>query len=95
MRPLSAEAAAALALDALVWLAAEPERAGNFLAATGADTDALRARANDPEFLGFVLDHLLGDDDAVRQFAEETAHRPDHVLLARAALPGGNLTNWT
>ncbi|WP_112324065.1 DUF3572 domain-containing protein [Oceanibium sediminis] len=95
MSPLSSEAAAALALDALNWIASDSERASGFLGASGADLAGLRARAQEPDFLGFVLDHLLSDDSAVLSFAEETSHRPEHVALARAALPGGDLPSWT
>jgi hypothetical protein len=55
----------------------------------------VRARAADPEFLGFVLDFLLSDEAALVAFAEEAGIAPDRPLRARAALPGGELPNWT
>jgi hypothetical protein len=55
----------------------------------------MRARAGDPEFLGFVLDFLLSDEAALLDFARETEIPPDRPLRARAALPGGALPHWT
>ncbi|MHA3977631.1 DUF3572 domain-containing protein [Halovulum sp. GXIMD14794] len=95
MNSISSERAESIAIAALGFIAAEPERAGAFLGATGASVEDLRQRARDPEFLGFVLDFLLQDDQAVMDFASEMPCRPEDVLRARAALPGGNLPNWT
>ena len=93
--PLSFDAAETLALQALGWLAAQPERAGAFLGMAGAAPDELRARASDPEFLGFVLDFLLSDEEALLEFCTDQAIQPDRPMRARAALPGGDLPNWT
>jgi hypothetical protein len=87
--------AEAMALEALGWLAADPERAGAFLDAAGASPGDLRERARDPAFLGFVLDHVLSEDAFVRAFAEEADHAPEDVLRARRALPGGDAPEWT
>lgn len=89
------QAAEALALRALAWLAAEPDRIGGFLAAAGAGPSEIRVRASDPEFLGFVLDYLLADEAGLVAFAEAEGIRPDLPQRARAALPGGDLPNWT
>lgn len=95
MHPMSPDQAETLALNALLWIAADPERSGPFLAASGASAEDLRARAGDPEFLGFVLDFLLGADENVIGFAESAHCAPEDVLRARAGLPGGDLPNWT
>lgn len=87
--------AEALALRALGWMASDPDLTGRFLAAAGAGPGELRARAADPEFLGFVLDFLLGDEPALVAFARAERISPDLPLRARAALPGGDLPNWT
>jgi hypothetical protein len=81
--------------EALVWLAGEPDRLGALLASSGLAPAELRARAGDPEFLGFVLDAVLADDASVLAFAAAGGLRPEVPALARAALPGGNLPNWT
>jgi Protein of unknown function (DUF3572) len=87
--------AAEIGQDALIWLASRPEALAAFLAAGGLAPEALRGRAGDPEFLGFVLDFLLGADAMVLDFAAEAGLRPEDVARARAALPGGELPNWT
>jgi hypothetical protein len=94
-QPLSPEAAELLGLQALGWIAGQPELAGRLLAAAGASPDDLRDRAGDPEFLGFVLDFLLGDEAALLAFAADAGVAPDRPLRARVALPGGALPHWT
>jgi hypothetical protein len=95
MEPLSEEAAETLGLRALGWLAGRTEDAERFLSMTGATIDELRTRASDPEFLGFVLDFLLSDEDLLLAFSEDTSTPPDRPVRARAALPGGDLPHWT
>lgn len=89
------ELAVDLAQAALVWLADRPEALGAFLATSGAGPDDLRAGAADPEFLGFVLDHLLQSDALVVDFAADAGVPPDRIMRARAALPGGYAPDWT
>lgn len=95
MQPLPIDRAEMLGLQALGWLAGQEDLAGAFLGSTGASADELRDRASDPEFLGFVLDFLLADEDALLAFCEATSTPPDHPFRARAALPGGALPHWT
>lgn len=95
LQPLSRESAELLGIQALGWVAGQPDLAGRFLAAAGASADEMRARAADPEFLGFVLDFLLTDEEALLAFARESGIPPDRPLRARAALPGGALPHWT
>lgn len=94
-QPLPREAAEQVALSALVWISADRDLSGAFLASTGAGADDLRARASDPEFLGFVLDFLLGDEAALVAFCEAERLAPDRPMRARAGLPGGDLPHWT
>ncbi|HEU0220877.1 MAG TPA: DUF3572 domain-containing protein [Paracoccaceae bacterium] len=89
------EQAEAVALAALRWLVAEPERAGQFLAATGAGPETLRACLGDPHFLGGVLDFLLASESLVTQFCEAEDLACDLPRRARAALPGGDTPHWT
>ncbi|MEM6488492.1 MAG: DUF3572 domain-containing protein [Pseudomonadota bacterium] len=92
---MTPEAAERLALAALQWIAARDDIAGSFLAAAGAAPEDLRARAADPAFLGFVLDHLLTRDDWVVGFAQHAGLAPDRVMVARQTLPGGDAPVWT
>jgi len=55
------EDAAAIGTDALIWLAGRPEELAALLAVSGLDAAALRARAGEPAFLGFVLDFVLAE----------------------------------
>ena len=92
---MSPAAAQEIATEALVWLLGDPEMLGRFLDASGLDATELRARARDPEFLGFVLDFLLSGDELLLAFCAETGHPATRPGEARAALPGGQLPNWT
>jgi len=89
------EDAETLALKALAFIASDEEAMGAFLGQCGADIATVRERAKDPEFLGFVLDHLMGEDAAVIAFAGQEGIDPMAVMYARAALPGGDTPNWT
>ena len=93
--PMARPRAEALAVQALVWMAGDADLVGRFLAATGAGPADLRARAAEPEFLGFVLDFLLSDEAALVAFAAAENIRPELPMRARAALPGGELPHWT
>lgn len=83
------EAAEALALRALAFLAEDPERLGRFLALSGIGPGELRSRAADPTLLGGVLDHLLSDERLLVAFAEADGLKPDEAARARRHLPGG------
>jgi hypothetical protein len=95
LQPLARESAELLGLQALGWIAGQPDLAGRFVSTAGASADEMRARAADPEFLGFVLDFLLSDEEALLAFSREAGIPPDRPLRARAALPGGALPHWT
>jgi hypothetical protein len=87
--------AIALAQGALIWLAARPDEMGRLLAASGLDAADLRAGAGDPEFLGFVLDFLLGYEPNLVAFATAEGFDPAAIARARALLPGGRVPDWT
>ena len=86
--------AIAIGQDALIWLAGNEEALAAFLDASGLAPDELRRRADDPEFLGFLLEFLLGADTMVLAFAGEAGLRPEDPARARAAL-GGSEPSWT
>ena len=92
---MTTERAETLAAEALAWLAGDEERLAAFLGQSGADIDDLRRSADDPEFLAFVLDFLLGDETALVEFCAVQRIPPETPFLARAALPGGAVPNWT
>ena len=92
---MKTEQAISIGQDALVWLSRRPEALSRFLAESGLAPEALRRRADDPEFLGFVLDFLLGADAMVLDFAGSAGLRPEDPARARAALAGGEPPHWT
>lgn len=93
--PFSADQAELLGIKALGWLAANEELLPVFLGASGASLSDLRDRAQDPDFLGAVLDFLLMDDAWVMAFCESECLPYEKLAEARAALPGGQQMHWT
>ena len=79
-------AAEALAVQALAFLAAEPERLGRFLALSGIGPQALRTAAAEPDFLAGVLEHITGDERLLLDFAAHVQIKPPAVMRAAAAL---------
>ena len=59
--PINRESAENLAISALAFLAADPERLGRFLSLTGIGPEAIRKSAREPAFLAGVLDHVVSD----------------------------------
>ena len=78
--------AEALAIQALTFLAEEPERLGRFLAMTGIEPAQIRAAAREPGFLAGVLEHMLGDESLLIAFATSAGIDPAEVARARAAM---------
>jgi 2-hydroxychromene-2-carboxylate isomerase len=89
------DSAQLLALRALAWLAQDTEQFQDFLTATGAGLDDIRARAGDPDFQLAILDFLLMDDQRIMAFCDAHALPYTAPQTARAALPGGEDTHWT
>lgn len=88
------EHAEVIALGALGWLA-EAELLDAFQSSTGVDRETIRNGAEDPDFLAAVLDFILMRDDWVEGACAAASLRPETLLAARAALPGGSLPHWT
>jgi Protein of unknown function (DUF3572) len=82
------EAAQALAVAGLAYLASEPEHLGGFLAATGIGPDDIRKASRDPSFLAGVLDHFSGNEPLLIAFAQHQGIDPTEVERARAELGG-------
>ena len=80
--------AASLAIHALSFLAADPERLGPFLALSGLDPARIREAARNPGFLAAVLDHVSSDDSLLTSFASESGRRPGDIDRARQILAG-------
>ena len=80
------EVAEIVAVQALNFVAGDPERLGAFLAETGIGPETLRSAAADPHFLASVLDFVLRDDATVKAFAAASELDPTTVAAAREVL---------
>lgn len=85
---LDRKAAELLAIEALSFLADEPERLGRFLALTGVSPGEIRAQAHELSFLAAVLDHIAGDESLLFAFADASGHNPLGVARACTTLGG-------
>jgi hypothetical protein len=80
------EAASALAVTALSFLATEPERLAGFLTTTGLGPQSLRAAAREPGFLLGVLEYISNDENLLLAFAEASGFDPQDIARAREVL---------
>jgi hypothetical protein len=80
------EVAEIVAVQALSFVAGDPERLGAFLAESGIGPETLRSAAADPHFLASVLDFVLRDDATVKAFAATSQLHPTNIAAARQAL---------
>ena len=85
---INSQVAETVAIQALNFIAEDPERLGRFLALSGIGPESLRAAAAEPAFLAGVLDHVLGDERLLVAFAERVELDPAHVGAARELLGG-------
>ena len=83
-----AEAAESLAIQALGFLAGDPERLARFLALSGLGPHNLRQAAASRGFLVAVLDYLAADEPLLVAFAAQQALDPAAVIAARVKLSG-------
>jgi hypothetical protein len=84
------EEAEAVAINALGFVAADPELLPRFLAVTGIEANAIREAAREPGFLAGVLQFILAHEPTLLRFAEETGTPPASVGTALRALPTGD-----
>jgi hypothetical protein len=80
------EVAEIVAIQALSFVAGDPERLGAFLAESGIGPETLRGAAADPRFLASVLDFVMRDDATVKAFAAASEHHPTTIAAAHQAL---------
>jgi hypothetical protein len=92
---MTPDRAETIALQALAWLVGNEDLCPQFLAATGASVEDLRARVGDPVFLAAVLSFLTMQDAWVIAFCDTAGLAYDQPLRARHALPGQGEVHWT
>ncbi|MBX3531034.1 MAG: DUF3572 domain-containing protein [Rhizobiaceae bacterium] len=84
------EASEALAIEALGFVAADPELLQRFLALTGIEAADIRAAARQSGFLAGVLAFVAAHEPTLLAFAASAGRPAQTVLAAMRALPGGN-----
>jgi hypothetical protein len=77
-----------LAIQALAFIAEEPQSLSRFLDASGLSAEQIRAAAREPRFLAGVLEHMLGDENLLIAFAQSAGIDPADVARAASALGG-------
>jgi uncharacterized protein DUF3572 len=75
-----------LAIQALAFIAAEPERLARFLGMSGIAAEEIRAAARVSAFLAGVLEHMLGDENLLMAFAASAGVDPGEIARARSVL---------
>lgn len=83
---LNEEGAQLLAIEALSFLATDPERLERFIALSGLSPENLRAAAADPGFFLAILDYIASDESLLVTFAANAGHDPQTILKARDRL---------
>ena len=79
----------ALTQDLLHQFQLTPVLFSRFCGVTGLSADEMRAAANEPGFLGGVLDFLTAHEPTLMAFCESSAQPPERVARA-GQLIGGN-----
>jgi hypothetical protein len=82
------KAAESLAIEALAFIASDPERLSRFLALTGIEPQEIRAAAQDPTFLAAVVDYVAADERLLLDFVRDNGGDPREVARACTTLRG-------
>ncbi|MCT7375685.1 DUF3572 domain-containing protein [Chelativorans salis] len=84
------EQAEAIAIQALSFIASDPELLPRFLALTGIEAGQIRQAANEPGFLAGVLQFVLAHAPTLLSFSEQSGVPPQDVSTAHRHLPLGD-----
>ena len=83
---ITPEKAEILALEALAWLAGQPDGIARFLTVSGLDAADLRRAVGDRDLLGSVLDFLLANEPLLLEFCQDASIPSKAVHMARHML---------
>ena len=83
---ITPERAEILALEALAWLAGQPEAIERFLALSGIGAADLRRAAGDRDLLVSLFDFLLTNEALLLSFCQDASTSPKVVHMARYRL---------
>jgi hypothetical protein len=86
--PLNREQAEILALEALAWLAGQPDAIARFLTISGLEASDLRLAVGDSGLQASVLDYLLANESLLLDFCQSASLKPQAVHAARYRLGG-------
>ena len=75
-----------IAIQALTFIASNPDHAERFLALSGIGFGDLRRAAADPGFLLGVMDYVVGDEPLLLLVAGETGVTPEALVQAHARM---------
>jgi hypothetical protein len=77
-----------IAIQALGFLAGDPEELGRFLALTGLEPRQIREAAQQPGFLAGVLEYVCAHEPLLLAFARDSALDPAQIERCLEALAG-------
>lgn len=83
---MNPEKAEILALEALAWLASQPDGIARFLAVSGLEAADLRRAAGDRDLLGALLDFLLINEPLLLEFCQSASISAPTIHRARFRL---------
>jgi hypothetical protein len=87
---MSPQRAEILGLEALAWLAAEPDALDRFLAGSGVSGAELRGAAGSPDLAIALLDFLLANEPLLLAFCEASGSNAASLHHARQLLQPDN-----
>jgi len=91
----TSEHALVMGLKALTYVVARDPLTQALMTTTGIGADDIRGQAQDPAFLGAVVDFLLARETDLLDFCAEEHYKPDSIVRLRAEMPGGLADVWT
>lgn len=86
---MSQEQAEAVAIQALAFIASDPQLLPRFLALTGIEAADIRHAAQEPGFLAGVLQFILAHEPTLLAFSDASGIAPQAVADAHQNLPFG------
>ncbi len=79
-----------IALKLMAFIAEDDERMERFASLSGMSLGDLKEGAENPVFLGFLLDYAMQDEALILCFAENNQISPQSLASARRQLPGAS-----
>jgi hypothetical protein len=86
--PTDRNAAEAIGVEALTYLASDAHELEQFMATTGVTPLNLRDAAAEPHFLAGVLDHIMSNEPLLLACASNLGRHPEEIAAAALMLAG-------